>query len=450
MSQPDPRSLSFVYDVLQRLEATSKSTEKLKILKAEQHNELLRVVMGITYNPYINFFQKSPDSVEAVQPDVTQVLGTLFDIWENPSRSEMKALLVRMSGLCSSIPTWLSVFSRMLRRDLECGVSTSTINKVWPGLIPTFSVMKAVEKVHLDKMPFPAMVQAKIDGSRCIVRVSEDGKVIIHSSSGRVYPHLEHIKEDVKSLLDDRVPSILDGELIGLLPDGTTLKRETGNGLCNRALHGSLDAHEETVLHLVLFDYLPGATDLSGCTLPARQRMRGLLSLVNASSPAHISCVLSNTAHSGVEAMRLFQEHIRNGSEGVVVKDPDALYVPKRSKAWVKLKKELELDLIIAGWTPHSKESGMVGAIEVASNNAQITGNVGTKLTDQQRRDMFDMAQDSTLVGRVCTIRIHDLTVRDGKLSLYLPRFIEFRDDKTEADSLRKIFDMTGWARRNS
>lgn len=106
---------------------------------------------------------------------------------------------------------------------------------------------------------------------------------------------------------------------------------------------------------------------------------------------------------------------------------------------------EFECDLEIIGWKPHSKKEGQVGSIEVATSDAGIQGSVGSKIDDKLRVEMYEMAMAGELVGRICTIRIHDLTVKKGDFSIYLPRFIEFRDDKEEADSAKKVLDMVNW-----
>ncbi len=56
---------------------------------------------------------------------------------------------------------------------------------------------------------------------------------------------------------------------------------------------------------------------------------------------------------------------------------------------------------------------------------------VGTGYNDQQRKDY-----DKSYVGKICSVQYNEIITsrdRDTK-SLFLPVFVEFRDDKEEAD----------------
>lgn len=57
------------------------------------------------------------------------------------------------------------VIARIVDRDLRCGASESTPNKVWPGIVPTFDVMLSHKDISGTK--YPAYAQMKMDGARC-------------------------------------------------------------------------------------------------------------------------------------------------------------------------------------------------------------------------------------------------------------------------------------------
>ena len=61
---------------------------------------------------------------------------------------------------------------------------------------------------------FPALVQAKVDGIRCLPHITKD-RVVLESRNGNNFVHLNHIRDEVKYWLEKkgRPDVILDGEL---------------------------------------------------------------------------------------------------------------------------------------------------------------------------------------------------------------------------------------------
>ncbi len=63
-----------------------------------------------------------------------------------------------------------------------------------------------------DKVVFPCYVQAKVDGMRCRAYLSK-GECILESRDGNSYMFLDHIKDEIKSVLINHPDLVLDGEL---------------------------------------------------------------------------------------------------------------------------------------------------------------------------------------------------------------------------------------------
>ena len=65
---------------------------------------------------------------------------------------------------------------------------------------------------------------------------------------------------------------------------------------------------------------------------------------------------------------------------------------------------------------------------------------VGSGLTDAQHKKFF-LTQDE-MIGKIVTIKGNDLVTNELKqdqYSIFLPRFVEIRDDKNVADTFDKI-----------
>lgn len=128
---------------------------------------------------------------------------------------------------------------------------------------------------------------------------------------------------------------------------------------------------------------------------------------------------------NSVEEIHTLYEAVRaRGLEGLIVKDPEALYVRKRSHAWMKIKAEETVDLYVTGWEPGTgKYEGLIGAFIVDHNGVPV--NVGSGLSDELRSE-----DPNEIVGRMIEVEYHEVTP-DG--SLRHPRFKRFRDDKDKS-----------------
>jgi ATP-dependent DNA ligase len=133
-------------------------------------------------------------------------------------------------------------------------------------------------------------------------------------------------------------------------------------------------------------------------------------------------------------AQALYQEKLDEGEEGLILKDPEGPWEDKRVKHQVKMKAELEADLLCTGTTAGTgKYTGMIGALEVRSADGAVKCSVGTGLSDEERR-----SDPSEFVGKVLAVKYNAL-ITDKKTkakSLFLPVFVEIRLDKDKADSL--------------
>lgn len=96
------------------------------------------------------------------------------------------------------------------------------------------------------------------------------------------------------------------------------------------------------------------------------------------------------------------------------------------------MKAEIEADLRVTGFLPGTgKYEGKIGSLVVESADGQVKTAVGTGLSDEERS-----MNPSEFVGKIAAIK-YNAVITDKKTkakSLFLPVFIEVREDKTEAD----------------
>jgi DNA ligase-1 len=236
---------------------------------------------------------------------------------------------------------------------------------------------------------------------------------------------------DLFGALDDNFidmgEGVYDGELLIWGPNGKPLDRKTGNGLLTKFQKGTGTEEVAKRIRAVVWDRVPLADFRKGvCKIPYLTRFKGLRAY------PRIKVVDTTFVEDMVAAQTLYQEKLAEGEEGLILKDPKGPWENKRVKHQVKMKAELEADLLCTGTTAGTgKYTGMIGALEVQSADGSVKCSVGTGLSDEERR-----SDPKDLVGNILAVKYNAL-ITDKKTkakSLFLPVFVEVRLDKTDAD----------------
>ena len=169
------------------LAAEPSRNAKIEMLEKHKNNELLREVVRLALDPFTQFYQRKIPAYQTSDKITTlqNALGGLYDLSSRTVTGNAAIEYLRM--LLSSVSADdAKVLERIIDKSLDCGVNSSTANKVWMGLIKEYPVMlcSAFEQRLVDKIKYPAIVQLKMDGMRfnAIVR---DGKVEFRSRNGK-------------------------------------------------------------------------------------------------------------------------------------------------------------------------------------------------------------------------------------------------------------------------
>ena len=327
---------------------------------------------------------------------------------------------------------WNGLARRVLIKDLRCGISEKTLNKVlgkteWR--IPVFSCQLATDSDnHAGKMKGIKRIECKLDGVRVLALCTKNS-VSLFSRNGKPFenfPDIEAQLDRVKLQIskDTKGPFVLDGEIVG----------ESFQALMKQAQRKS-DAQTKDMTYYV-FDIIPLA-DFERGFWNAQQHKRTLLLNTN-QEQIEIQPNLRvmpgldvdlDTAE-GHDIMRRFaNDAVAQGFEGIMIKDIGAPYECKRSSFWMKWKPTITVDLNIVGFEEGTgRNQGRLGAIicEGVDNDRAIKVNVGSGLTDHNR-DEYWLARDN-LVGQVIEVEADAVTQnQDGSYSLRFPRFVRFR-----------------------
>lgn len=425
-----------VYDILQALEGTSSRNEKIAILQANANNEVLKQVIVYALDPFKNFYiRKIPQykideptmlTLETALPKLDKLINR--EVTGNAAIEYLRLLLTELQ------PEDAQVIERVVSKDLRCGVSDSTVNKVWKDLIPTYPCMlcSGYEEKLVERMNFPAYVQLKMDGMR-FNAIVKDGKVQFRSRNGKELDLLGHLELDFVCLANG-ANVVFDGELLVKI-DGQIAPRQIGNGILSKANKGTLSDKEAALVHATLWDMIPYDHFVSGVSDKIYQdRFGNLQGLI---LPERIHLVEHTVVDSIEAAQTIFEQYLAQGQEGIILKDPKGIWEDKRAKHQIKFKGELECDLRIVGWEDGTgKNAGRLGALVLESEDGVVKVNVGTGFTDAARD-----AIKRDVIGKICAVKYNARIVdqKSGVHSLFLPVFIEIRDDKNVADASKDI-----------
>jgi ATP-dependent DNA ligase len=428
-----------ILQILNELAATSSRLEKEAIIKREVNNELLKRVFFLAYDPFTQFYiRKIPKYDTKLKIDfitLDEIINGASGLIHLSSRTFTgNAGINHLQFLLSmSSADDAKVIERIIGKDLKCGASDSTANKIWPGLVHDYPCMlaSAYDEKLVAKIKWPALAQLKMDGMR-FNAIVKDGKCEFRSRNGKEIQLLGHLeKEFIK--LANKQDFVFDGELV-VFEDGKILDRQTGNGILNKAVKGTITSVDAEKVHATLWDCIPYNV-FSGektCDIPYSLRF-GVLGAAVASNKIHI--VESKEVANIDEAQEIFKGYLADGQEGIILKDMNAVWENKRARHLIKFKGELECDLKIVGIQEGTgKYVGKVGAYICESEDGIVKCDVGSGFKDNQR----DI--DDTVIGKIVAVKYNArIKNKQGVESLFLPIFLEIREDKIIADLSKNI-----------
>jgi DNA ligase-1 len=327
---------------------------------------------------------------------------------------------------------WNGWYRRILIKDLRCGTSEKTINKVVEKkyasyAIPVFGCQLAHDSAnHESKVSGKKLIEVKLDGVRVITIVRCDGRVDMFSRNGKELANFPHIVEQISGVVKKDPPPydlILDGEVMS----------SSFQDLMKQVHRKDNVQSDDAILNL--FDVIPLTNFEQGTwnkTQSDRSDMVYYWHKKNKDALPNVAVVGHELVDLDTEAgQKRYKEinakAIAGGYEGIMLKDPQAGYECKRSVAWLKLKPFIEVSLtVVATEEGTGKNVGKMGALvcEGVDDGKAIRVNVGSGFTDTQRDDFWSCRVD----GQIVEVRADAVTQnQDGTYSLRFPRFKSFR-----------------------
>lgn len=421
-----------VTEIIKQLSATSSKKEKEAILLANKDNEDLKKVLFYTYSPSINFYITKIPEYRDLEGMNDLMISLDFLVQGMSTRKYTGNEGISYVSQLLSLAKDKEILEKIIKRDLDCGVQATTINKVWKGLCnepPYMSYTLFSEKL-LKSFKLPCYSQVKQDGLYADIKIYND-QILYTSRSGKDLK-FRLPPQDEAAMMQDLL-GVLHGEALVRDGNGGYLPREEGNGYLNS------DNVDPELVDLVVWDmvtheeYVECESDMI-----YEQRFTKLRFLIRHLSD-HLHLVDSVWCETSEDIVNHFIQCRELGLEGTVVKQPDLLWKDTKTKAGLKLKNEFDFEVVITGVQPHKKHKDQIGALLVQSQCGQVVFKVGSGLNDKQRKEFF--LQSESIIGKIATVKANDILNSESKdtYSAFLPRFVEIREDKSVADDLEKI-----------
>jgi DNA ligase-1 len=332
---------------------------------------------------------------------------------------------------------WNGWYRRILIKDLRCGVSEKTVNKVVEKkyadyIIPIFACQLAHDSAnHESKVSGQKLIEVKLDGVRVVTIVYPDGRVDMFSRNGKELINFPHVTEQISAVVKKTPPPyalVLDGEIMSSsFQDLMTQVHRKSDVKANDAILNLFDM-------CPLEDFELGFWDKSQTV---RSQMVQTWVEQNHTDLPNVTCLANelvdlDTVEGQLRYKEINAQAVAGGYEGIMIKDPEAGYECKRSVAWLKLKPFIEVSLEVVDVEEGTgRNVGRLGAIvcQGVDDGKTIRVNVGSGFSDSDR-DSYWSSRDS-LLGQIVEVRADAVTQnQDGTYSLRFPRFLRFRGFK--------------------
>jgi ATP-dependent DNA ligase len=281
----------------------------------------------------------------------------------------------------------------------------------------TDNLQRSIDRWKTDRI----IVQPKIKGVRCRAVLSPAGEVHLLSSQQNEIVSAPHINLAITNVIKKNLQSLpfisaFDGELY--IPG---VAEQTIIGYCGREY---LNADSD-MLEYYVFDLINDYTQ----SVQSHRLM--LLWNIFPHPIEHIELVPSTyllSKNCEAEVLSKMDEFVTAGFEGIIIRNPNALYQPKRTTDLLKIKPAYTMEVQIIGYEEEVSIEGVykgsLGSFTVQSNSGAVFS-VGTGFTRAQRVGYWLCREKYR--GSLATIRYQNISEEGRPKPAVFDSFVEER-----------------------
>lgn len=354
--------------MLNKIEEIAKAVgdEKIEVMKRYPH---IKEILLYAYDPFRKYYMVDPDiqghndqSSGAKGMSVFRLLDDLADrvITGDAALEAVCDLAIQMNHDSAEL------LKRIINKDLRAGISVKSINKAFPGLIPTCHTgedkpaFMLLKDFRFDKAVFPCLAAIKEDGVR--------GRYVGHmlSRQGKPLVGLDHITSQLKGF-----PYEVEGEVV--VPD---MEFDDASGAIR-----SKDETPDAIFRV--FD-IP---DYPGHKL---QRLGAMVKMFK--GMPSISVIKHHRIADFPTLMNFFDKSVADGEEGIVYYNPFSTYEDERGYNWMRLCPLYTSDCKVVGfYEGKGKLVGMLGGVIVDYEGHEVRVGGGFKEKTELKQKVIEL-----------------------------------------------------------
>lgn len=432
---------STICKVLNKIASISGTNEKIALIKSFDDEDLKEVYKWLFDNSRISGiaekkfekdygFELAGDFTTCDQKTIQDVFRYL-DNHHTGSGKDIIEVKDLMDKICTTDEE-KEIFKKIVCKNLPVGVDSKTINKCFPGLIPTFDVClcdKYYDKPEIVDGKREFAISTKIDGCRCIA-IKENGTVRLISRQGKPWNGLVEVEKAIQKLPIDNF--VFDGEIT--IKDFMKYPSKDVYKMTTKII--STKDEEKKGVCLNIFDGMPlhmWKTKVCPDVYSWRHKYLLRISEHNKSDALNfLEDIYTGKDVSKIE--ELMKGIVREEDwEGLVIKFTDSNYEWKRCKNWLKVKAFDEMDLIVKDVEEGTNSNkGRLGALICEIEHPKlghIEAKVGSGYSEDERIRFWKIKDE--LIGRVVSVQYFEQTENTSThiKSLRFPIFLELKEE---------------------
>lgn len=411
-----------ISDFVEASNASNSNTAKLEVLKTYTQYETVCKALNYTYDTYKQYGVTSKNCKK--NSDLTghpNTYGDFFLLLDDLNDRVVTGhnAIANVNQYVKENPLFEDLIWNILDRNLKTRSTASMINKVKPGLIPTFDVAlaQAYDEKTKKKVDWNDgwYVSRKLDGVRCLGVIDDHGKVKFYSRQGKEFLTLDSLKPSIENL--GLTNMIFDGEVCMVDENGN----EDFQGIIKEIKRKD---HTIKKPFYYIFDLLT-SKDFTDKTSVSNLSARLSTARAYVMDDDYIG-VLKQILADDMVMETMMEKSKREGWEGLMLRK-DTTYKGKRSNDVLKVKKFFDDEYIVVDLENDTHRVIVDGTEveEIMLKNVIIEhkGNrvqVGSGFNHEQRRHYFQ--NPNQILGKQITVQYFEETTNmNGTHSLRFP-----------------------------